>query len=252
MISADILEKIELRFLSQEIIDESWLRPLEGKIWRDESVNRLKKKALSFLNGSRPMHDVNHYVLRHLATFCLIDYYKEKDGSKFPGLVKTSGSNFNDLILDYVEWSYLDIFRPERRRLFNVFRDSFSWLMGNQGKPVIYFNTNKLEVEKEKGSGPFRLAAWLLHELCHIILHWGYFEKDGNISWKSLVDLKAKVSGAKLEEDAWNGAIQLLEVLKDHGLISEFNNNHSYYNWVVEEIFMKYKAEDIKRANLRL
>jgi len=244
-ISEEKLNRIRKYFTEEELFK---LYPATSRMFYDKDPLHQKKRdvILLFLNGQIEMKDLvdqHRTILRILATLCLKVYREFAGGKKreSDGVIKIEARDF-ETFLKY--FSYFKLGRDGVKR----FKDSYSWTIVNKdGCPGIYYNESKLGDNKIKEDREFHLAAWLLHEITHVLVHWSYFE---NRTW---TDLQEEERGGELEKQAWEGAIQLLELLYDQNCIQDFldpgKNSTELFNRIIG-IFQEYKEEDINRAKI--
>ena len=163
---------------------------------------------------------------------------------------------------DFSTWPFPGQKKPEIER---EFQNACSWLyvhcrsdssIYNNNFPFIYFNTQKLaagDLKRNIGGkadygGHFakccHKAAWWLHEILHILLHWNTIiirRMSGEaFSVKSLGE-----EGRRMEQAAWDGAKQLFRLM-DVGSHGYVGTKHDLCEAVVEDIFEHYERIDTR------
>lgn|GEM_PF-6277386 len=236
-IKVETLERIR-NSLTAEYLFHLYPAASRRQYEEDPFLQRKRERILNFIDGLLLMNDVNRHILPLLATLCF-----KMNKPSFDGVIGIKEKDFETLL------GYFTYFTGKSRARFIA---SYSWILIEDGRPVIRYNKSKLggpENEVINEYPDFHRAAWLLHEITHILEHWEYFEDK---SWTDL-KLKQQETGRPLEKEAWEGAVQLLELLKDRNHIPDFNThlgNTARFNHI-RIIFQKYEEEDMKHAVLR-
>ena len=196
---------------------------------------KMQEVIREFIDGLLLIKRVNRHIMSLLATLCF------KLDNEFNGVIKVQPKDFDKLLQEFSYFKRLSLNRAE-------FVASYSWVIANNDHPEIHYNTAKLE-QDGINKPEFHIAAWLLHEITHILEHWRHF------NGKDVTDLKDLNEGRSLEEHAWVGAEELLKLLKDNSYVQDFNDpdenkNTALFN-EVKDIFEVYKKEDMDRARDR-
>ena len=124
--------------------------------------------------------------------------------------------------------------------------------------------TTELQARKEYWNHWFQYCKFVvfLHEIAHICFHWcDHFEKEPDHfriadEWYSVVSMKLKfkefVQNEKLEQDAWDGAQDLLEMLVKFQVVQEFLKYPTLPRIVAEKILTLLREEDIRAIKRNL